>query len=83
MPRKEPISYADLPATQKLFYNMRKRVERVRPHPDDLFPPARHVEAMADALGGVGRYELFERDPMHCALSLLAVLEALYKARKE
>jgi hypothetical protein len=38
---------------------------------------------MADALTSRGDYELFREEPEHCAGSLLATVEALWKARTE
>jgi hypothetical protein len=64
--------------------NLRRRVNRARQFPDNTCAASRHVHMMANALlrGETWWFtEPTERE--HVAGSLLAVLEALWKARTE
>jgi hypothetical protein len=62
--------------------NMMRRVNRAMKFPINTDPCSRHVRIMAECLMK-GSYPMFQEEPEHCAQSLLATLEALYKARNE
>jgi hypothetical protein len=61
----------------------RRRIDRAREFPRNTDPCVRHVQIMADCLATYGRYHMFAEEPLHCAVSLFATCEALYKARNE
>lgn len=63
--------------------NLRRRVNRARNFPTNTCPASRHVHLMADALASGKQYFMFTEEPEHCAGSLYAVLESLWKARTE
>lgn len=44
---------------------------------------SRHLMLMADALRVLGKYHMLDEEPEHCAGSIYAVLESLWKARAE
>lgn len=71
----------ELPASR--VPNLLRRVERARRFPDNTCPASRHVHMMAKGLLTKRGYGML-RDPHeseHCAVSLLSVLESLWKAR--
>lgn len=78
-----------LPANE--IRNQRRRVLRARRGNGSgsvTCPASRHVQNMADALtdprhGDALRYPMLQEEPEHCAGSLYAVLESLWKARAE
>lgn len=70
-----------LPANK--LQNVRRRVNRARKFPTNTCPASRHVHIMADVLARGGTYPMFADEPQHCAGSLYAVLESLWKARTE
>jgi hypothetical protein len=60
--------------------NLRRRVARAR-ELGQTCPASRHLHQIAEALA-VGRpYPMLADEPQHCAGTMLAVLEALWKAR--
>lgn len=61
--------------------NMRRRVNRARNFPANTCPASRHVHIMADCLASGRGYPMFIEEPEHCARSLYAVLESLWKLR--
>jgi hypothetical protein len=62
--------------------NLRRRVNRARNFPVNTCPASRHVQIMADCLSGRTRaYPMLTEEPEHCAGSLYATVEALYRAR--
>lgn len=63
--------------------NLRRRVNRARKFPDNTCPASRHLHIMADRLASGKQYFMFTEEPEHCAMSMYAVLEALWKARTE
>ena len=63
--------------------NLKRRVSRAERQPRNTDPSSRHVHAMALALSRGEKYHMLDEEPEHCAGSLLAVLESLYKARNE
>lgn len=60
-----------------------RRTNKVRNFPHNTCPASRHVHMMADALAKGKRYHMFEEEPEHCAVSLLSVLESLWRLRTE
>jgi hypothetical protein len=64
--------------------NVRRRVNRARRFPTNTCPASRHLHIMADCLSmGSKQYPMLQEDPEHCAGSIYAVLEALWKLRTE
>ena len=63
--------------------NLKRRTARARNAPGVTCPASRHVELIACSLAAGGTYPTAPQERMHCAESLLAVLEALWKARAE
>ena len=64
--------------------NVRRRVSRARQFPVNTCPASRHLHIMADALSmGNKQYPMLQEEPEHCAGSIYAVLESLWKARSE
>lgn len=62
--------------------NIRRRVNRARDKAGVTCPASRHVHMMADCLSmGLRRYPMLQEEPEHCAESIYAVLEALWKLR--
>ncbi len=61
--------------------NLQRRVSRARKFPINTCPASRHVHIMADALAKGWMFFPFEEEPEHCAESLYAVLEDLWKLR--
>lgn len=63
--------------------NLRRRVNRARNFPTNTCPASRHLHIMADALSSGRGYPMLQEEPEHCAGSIYAVLESLWKARSE
>lgn len=65
--------------------NIKRRVQRAfdKAFPECTDPASRHVRLMADALASGRGYPMLTEEPQHCALSLYATVEALWKARME
>ena len=63
--------------------NLRRRVNRARRFPDNTCPASRHLHLMAERLAGKHPYPMLTEEPEHCAGTMLAVLESLWKARTE
>ena len=65
--------------------NLRRRVDRIRAKHGFAVtcPASRHVQIMADAFAAGRPYPMLREEPRHCAGSLYAVVEALWKARAE
>lgn len=63
--------------------NTMRRIMRGAYFPEFTDPASRHVRIMADSLMRSGDYPMLTEEPEHCAGSLLATVEALWKARKE
>lgn len=61
--------------------NLRRRVNRARNFPSSTCAASRHLHLMADALLSGRGYPMLTQEPEHCAESMLAVLESLWKAR--
>ena len=60
--------------------NILRRVYRAEKFPTNTDPCSRHVRIMAESLLRSG-YPMFTEEPEHCAVSILSVLESLYKLR--
>lgn len=63
--------------------NVRRRVNRARNFPTNTCPASRHLHIMAERLASGKKYHMFDEEPEHCAGTMLAVLESLWKARTE
>lgn len=63
--------------------NLRRRVNRARRFPDNTCPASRHLHLMAEALATDRTYLMLQEEPVHCASTMLSVLESLWKARTE
>jgi hypothetical protein len=61
--------------------NLRRRVNRARTVPVNTCASSRHLHLMAESLATGKPYPLLTEEPMHCAASMLSVLESLWKAR--
>lgn len=85
MKGNSPISSASPEAIRARQWNdignMRRRVDRARNFPMNTCPASRHVHIMADRLASGRGYPMLTEEPEHCARSLYAVLESLWKLR--
>ena len=63
--------------------NAIRRVNEARSFPDNTCAASRHVAMIGEALALSRSYSLIATDPESVGLDLLAVVEALYKARTE
>lgn len=70
-----------LPANR--MANVKRRAERAMETDGVTCPASRHLLIMADALAAKQRYPMFDEDPQHCAATIYAVLESLWKARRK
>lgn len=61
--------------------NLRRRVNRARNFPHNTCPASRHLHLIADALATGKPYTMLQEEPEHCAESMYAVLESLWKLR--
>lgn len=61
--------------------NQRRRTDRARNRPAVTCPASRHLHTLADDLLRYGHSHQIAEEPEHCAQAMLAVLEALWKAR--
>jgi hypothetical protein len=61
--------------------NLRRRVDRARHFPDNTCPASRHLHMIAEALAAGKPYPMLTEEPEHCAITMLSVLESLWKAR--
>lgn len=64
-----------------ILRNTRRRVNRARNFPENTCAASRHLHMMADQLASGKPYQLLAEEPQHCAMTILAVLESLWKAR--
>jgi hypothetical protein len=64
-----------------LITDLKRRVKAARKFPHNTCPASRHLHLMAEALAKGERYHMFEEEPEHCAITMLAVLESLWKLR--
>ena len=68
---------------RKLLVNARRRVNRARHFMENTCPASRHLHVMADSLANGQPYAMFEDEPEHCAITMLSVLESLWKLRTQ
>lgn len=61
--------------------NLRRRVDRARKFPTNTCPASRHLHMIAENLLWYGWDHMLTEEPEHCAASMLAVLESLWKLR--
>lgn len=62
--------------------NAQRRVMRARLNSFNWTDPAsRHLHIIADALASGGPYPMLTEEPDHCAVTMYAVLESLWKLR--
>jgi len=66
-----------------ILRNTRRRVNRARNFPENTCAASRHLHLMAERLAGAKPYPMLQEEPQHCAMTMLAVLESLWKARTE
>ena len=69
--------------TSNKLSNLKRRVNRARKFPANTCAASRHLHIMADRLLSGRGYPMLQEEPEHCAVSILAVLESLWKARTE
>lgn len=66
-----------------ILRNTRRRVNRARNFPENTCAASRHLHLMADQVASGKPYPMLAEEPQHCAMTMLAVLESLWKARTE
>lgn len=67
---------------RKRLRNAQRRVNRTRSSPLPVRCPAsRHLHLIADALASGKPYPMLTEEPVHCAETMYAVLESLWKLR--
>lgn len=71
------------PHDAALLRNVRRRVNRARNFPENTCSASRHLHIIAAQLASGKPYPMLTEEPQHCALTMLAVLESLWKARTE
>jgi hypothetical protein len=70
-------------ADERLLRNALRRVDRARDFPTGTCPASRHLHIIAKNLAAGKPYPMLDEEPEHCALTMLSVLESLWKARTE
>lgn len=68
---------------QKLLVSLKRKVKRARDFPENTCPASRHLQMIAEGMVRKGGYPMLQEEPEHCAITMLAVVHALYKARTE
>jgi len=63
--------------------NLRRRVNRARNFPENTCSASRHLHMIAEQMAAGKPYPMLQEEPEHCAETMLAVLESLWKARTE
>lgn len=71
------------PHDAAILRNVRRRVNRARNFPENTCSASRHLHLMANQLAAGKLYPMLQEEPAHCAMTMLAVLESLWKARTE
>ena len=71
------------PHDAAILRNTRRRVNRARNFPENTCAASRHLHLMANQLAAGKPYPMLAEEPVHCALTMLSVLESLWKARTE
>lgn len=70
-----------LPGDKAAIGRLLRRINEARRFPDNTDPSVRHVQIMGETLGAGLPYPMLDEERGHCAISLLAVVAALYEAR--
>ena len=83
MTRRRPDMKTRRDKDRKDLVNIRRRVNRARHFLENTCPASRHLHVMAESLATGQRYAMFEEEPEHCALTMLSVLESLWKMRTQ
>lgn len=68
---------------ERRLKNLRRRVNRLRDFPENTCSASRHLHMIAERLAVGKPHPMLQEEPAHCASTMLAVLEALWKARTE
>jgi hypothetical protein len=71
------------PHDAAMLKNVRRRVNKARDFPENTCSASRHLHLMASQLAAGKPYPMLQEEPEHCAMTMLAVLESLWKARTE
>ena len=61
--------------------NLQRRVNRARVNMVNTCPASRHLHMIADCLARGQKYHMLDEEPEHCADTMYAVLEALWRLR--
>lgn len=67
----------------KYTKNQLKRTRQARQFMKNTCPASRHVHMIAESLAKGDKYHMIDEEPEHVAVSLLSVLESLWKLRTE
>lgn len=67
----------------KLYRSLLRRLNRHRSFPVNTDPFCRHAQMIGYYLPRKRGYPMLQEEPMHCAISILATVLSLYKARNE
>lgn len=68
---------------KKLLANLKRKVKRSRNFPANTCPASRHLQMIAEGMVTKRGYPMLQEEPEHCAITMLAVVNALYKTRTE
>lgn len=68
---------------EKHTKNQLRRTAKARQFMKNTCPASRHVHMMAERLAKGQKYVMIDEEPEHVAVSLLSVLESLWKLRTE
>ena len=80
--RGQQVTARITPDERRRLRNQQRRVMRARLNSFNWTDPAsRHLHIMAEALAQGGPYPMIDEEPGHCAETMLAVLESLWKLR--
>jgi hypothetical protein len=81
--REDMSMETEHPHDAALLRNVRRRVNRARNFPENTCSASRHLHLIAAELAAGRPCPMLREEPQHCAFTMLAVLEALWKARTE
>jgi hypothetical protein len=73
------MSEPPLPANRR--QNVLRRVNRARDFPVNTCGASRHLQRIGEALSCGRPYPMLDEEPEHCGLTMLSVVESLFKAR--
>lgn len=82
-PWGEVLAGGEPTAGAAVVKNARRRVNRARNFPANTCAASRHLHLMADQLARGKPYAMLAEEPQECAMTMLAVVEALWKTRTE